>query len=121
MYWILVLVVFILILCNKDNIEAFTSGKCDINEEKFRLLEKRIKSQEEEQPIIINNKLCDDNSKVAREIPAPRPSNERDNQTTIMLLKEQMNENRRKEQEYNSKLNELNTKIDLLNKKEKEE
>jgi hypothetical protein len=121
MYEILILIAIALIIFNKSNIEGFNTGKCDINEEKFRKLEEQIKSSSERSVVVNNN--CDEN-KRRKEPPSPPPQ---DNSSILInrMLEQKMGEVKKKEEEYDTKLSEIDSKLKQMEdeklKKEQEE
>jgi len=116
MYEILILIAIALIIFNKSNMEGFNTGKCDINEEKFRKLEEQIKSSSERSVVVNNN--CDENKRRRDPPPTPPPQDNKKLENIIREVK-------KKEEEYDTKLSEMDTKIKQMEdeklKKEKEE
>ena len=116
MYEIIIFImIIILIVCNKNTIENFT-GKCDINEQRFKLIEEKIALEKKIQPVVVNNHLCEERQdKVSSQSPQPIviKQNENINDIQNMIQKEKI--------ENQKKLDEINKKIDELTKIEKEE
>ena len=102
MYKILFLIVLALIIFNKSNVEGFNSGKCDINEEKFRKLEEQIKTSSEKSVVVNNN--CDENKRRRDPLPSPPPQDNKKLENIIREVK-------KKEEEYDTKLSEIDTKL----------
>ncbi len=122
MYEILILIAIALIIFNKSNMEGFNTGKCDINEEKFRKLEEQIKSSSERSVVVNNN--CDEN-KRKRDPPPPPPPQDNSSNLINRMLEQKMDEVKKKEEEYDTKLSEIDSKLKQMEdeklKQEKEE
>lgn len=129
MYEIIILIVIVLlIVCNKKTIENFTGEKCDINEQRFKLIEEKIALQKKLQPVVVNNNLCEERQdkkevvqKVVQSTPPPQqPIIIKQDENSInmdeienIILKERT--------ENQKKLQEITDKIDKLSEIEEEE
>ena len=109
--------IVLLIVCNKKTIENFTGEKCDINEQRFKLIEEKIALEKKIQPVVVNNNLCDetqDKKEVVRKPVQSSPQQpiiikqDENNMDEIenIILKER-NENQKKLEEINNKIDEL--------------
>ena len=119
MYEIIIFIMIVLlIVCNKKTIENFTGGKCDINEQRFKLIEEKLALQKKVQPVVVNNNLCDErqSKEGVNQITPPQQKqqpiiiiqgeNYNIDEIENIILKER-NENQKKLDEINKKIDEL--------------
>ena len=108
---IFVILVILLLVCNQKTIENFTSEKCDINEQRFKLIEEKIALQKKVQPVVVNNNLCEESNKTPNKpIIIKEESKDNSNREIEEMIRKQQNENDKKLSEINKKLKDLNEK-----------
>ena len=108
---IFVILVILLLVCNQKTIENFTSEKCDINEQRFKLIEEKIALQKKVQPVVVNNNLCEESNKTPNKpIIIKEESKDNSNREIEEMIRKQQNENDTKLSEINKKLKDLNEK-----------
>ena len=94
---IFVILVILLLVCNQKTIENFTSEKCDINEQRFKLIEEKIALQKKVQPVVVNNNLCEESNKTPNKpIIIKEESKDNSNREIEEMIRKQQNENDKK-------------------------